>query len=503
MYKKLFLLLLFIHKSYTFLNIPKFNFINNKISNLKMLSKFDDFNWKKNWYPIALEKVTDKTKPFEFTLLGNSLVIWWDNINNKWCATDNKCSHRYVPLSEGRISENGNIECPYHGWCFNKTGNCVKIPHKNDNKIINNRFNINSYYIETKQDIIWIWPEKYTDNFKPSTSLIPISSPISNGALTDDFSLDLPYDYTLLLENIMDISHVAFTHHRTQGNRNLAKPIDYYLLNNITSKGFQLNVKKGFGNHTIFKAPCYQHTHLEIKTVGLFDSFKSKIQNRNNNLKTLIKAWVVAYAIPKSPGNSRIIARFPIKTNNNILTKFLLYSKPAFIRHMGRNEVLEEDTIFLNKQQEYLLNRDNSYFNYNNTLKYYNLASTADFPTLIWRKWLKKAGKIPWGNDNYYIKTYNNKKELINREKFHLAHCKICQNAYKNLENIKKIIVYIKPIIFIVIWPILNYLQPNNIILNRITSFSLLILTSIIWFYCNELQNKMKFGKYPPKRNII
>ncbi len=528
MYKRIFIGLIILQNVLCFSNILRLNnpleinkYYNKqnrinvcgiKKSNIKMIyekkninnnKKFDNFDWKKNWYPIALEDRTDKNKPFEFTLLGNSLVIWWDKLNNKWCATDNKCSHRLAPLSEGRITEKGDVECPYHGWCFNSIGNCVKMPQREKPYCENNnRFNINSYNIVTKQGIIWIWPEKYINGYKPSTKLIPTSPPIDNGVLTDDFSLDLPYDYSILLENIIDISHVPFTHHGSQGNRNLAKPIKYNIRNDISNKGFKIDIIKGFGNHTEFKAPCYQHTNLQIKTINPFNIFKSHKKNRDNSIKTLINAWVVAYAIPKSPGYSRIIARFPMQTPNNLFTKFLLFSKPSFIRHMGRNEVLEEDTIFLHEQEKELLLRDNNYYNYNSTLKHYNLGTTADTPVLLWRKWLKKAGPIPWGK-NKIIKNFNKKDELINREEYHLKHCKICQNAYKNLESIKKIIVYLKPLIFILVWPLLSYYNPTKIYINRLITFSLLISTSIVWFICNQLQIKMKVGKYPPKRNII
>ena len=507
MYKIFILLLLSISNIYTFTNNPNLilenkNLKNNKLKNFKMLSNFDTFNWKKNWYPIALEDRTDKTKPFEFTLLGNSLVIWWDKLNNEWCSTDNQCSHRLTPLSEGRITDKGVLECPYHGMCFNSTGNCIKIPQKENPYSENNkRFNINSYNIVTKQGIIWIWGEKYISNYKPSIDLIPTNPSIDKDFITDDFSLDLPYDYSLLLKKILDISHVQFTYNGFQDNINLtsSKNIKY----NISNKGFKINIIKSFANYTEFKAPCYQHTNLKLKTINPLNIFKkSDNKNRDDVKNIFINRWVIAYAIPKSPGYSRIIARFPIHTPNNIFTKILLFSKPAFIRHMGRNEVFEEDTILLHQQEKELLLRDNNYYNYNTTLKHYKLTTETDIHVLLWIKWLKIASPIPWGKHTN-VKYFNKKEELINREEFHLKHCKICQNAYKNLEIIKKIIVYIKPIILIFIWPLLSNLQPDNIIINRLTSISLLILTSIIWFYCNELQNKMKFGKYPPKRYFI
>lgn len=44
-----------------------------------------------------------------------------------------------------------------------------------------------------------------------------------------DVMRDLPYDYATLLENVMDVSHVPFTHHLTVGNRKNAAPVDLEL----------------------------------------------------------------------------------------------------------------------------------------------------------------------------------------------------------------------------------------------------------------------------------
>jgi len=37
---------------------------------------------------------------------------------------------------------------------------------------------------------------------------------------------DLPYDALTLLENVLDSSHVSFTHHRSVGNRANAGPVE-------------------------------------------------------------------------------------------------------------------------------------------------------------------------------------------------------------------------------------------------------------------------------------
>lgn len=43
-------------------------------------------------------------------------------------AIDNACPHQDGPLGEGTL-EDGNVVCPWHGWCFDlKSGACQNRP---------------------------------------------------------------------------------------------------------------------------------------------------------------------------------------------------------------------------------------------------------------------------------------------------------------------------------------------------------------------------------------
>ncbi len=58
---------------------------------------------------------------------------------------------------------------------------------------------------------------------------VPIIEPMEDGS-NDWVCLntfrDLPYDALTLLENVLDSSHVPFTHHNTVGNRINAAPVE-------------------------------------------------------------------------------------------------------------------------------------------------------------------------------------------------------------------------------------------------------------------------------------
>jgi nitrite reductase/ring-hydroxylating ferredoxin subunit len=38
--------------------------------------------------------------------------------NGEFHITDSLCPHKDLPLGKGKLTE-GNITCPWHGWCFN------------------------------------------------------------------------------------------------------------------------------------------------------------------------------------------------------------------------------------------------------------------------------------------------------------------------------------------------------------------------------------------------
>ncbi len=75
------------------------------------------FNWDKQWYPLAQIDDLDPATPGHFRLLGRDLVIWFDVAENSWRAFADRCPHRLAPLSEGRIDQEGRIYCNYHGVC--------------------------------------------------------------------------------------------------------------------------------------------------------------------------------------------------------------------------------------------------------------------------------------------------------------------------------------------------------------------------------------------------
>jgi phenylpropionate dioxygenase-like ring-hydroxylating dioxygenase large terminal subunit len=78
------------------------------------------------WYPVLRSEQLPADRPLGFKALNEALVAWRDAAGRPNVVRD-KCPHRGVKLSAGRIL-NGDLQCAWHGLRFNGAGECTLIP---------------------------------------------------------------------------------------------------------------------------------------------------------------------------------------------------------------------------------------------------------------------------------------------------------------------------------------------------------------------------------------
>ena len=297
------------------------------------------FDCKEAWYPVYYVEDLDKTKPNKFTLLGQDLVLWWDRAGC-WRAFDDQCPHRLAPLSQGRIAEDGLLECPYHGWAFQGNGSCDRIPQAlaGTTPQESKRACVQSLPTAVRQGLLFVYPGQ-PDN-APQVA-VPIIEPLEESPdewICLNTFRDLPYDALTLLENVLDASHVSFTHHRSVGNRANAAPVELEVLES-GKQGFtglwEEGPRKGTlgQQHTRFIAPALMWHDLTSKKFG--------------------RTMTVVYATPIRKGQCRVFARFPFKFSSK-LPAFFIKLTPRWYSHIGQNSILEDDQIFSHYQERYL-----------------------------------------------------------------------------------------------------------------------------------------------------
>ncbi|KAI9184770.1 hypothetical protein LWI28_000915 [Acer negundo] len=130
----------------------------------------EKFDWySSSWCPVIPVCDLDKRVPHGKKVLGLDIVVWWDKNDSSWKVFDDACPHRLAPLSDGRIDKWGRLQCAYHGWCFNGSGDCKLIPQAAPDGPPVNTFKkacVAIYPSTVQHDILWFWPNtdpKYKD----------------------------------------------------------------------------------------------------------------------------------------------------------------------------------------------------------------------------------------------------------------------------------------------------------------------------------------------------
>ena len=443
----------------------------------------DRFDWQEVWYPVFYIEDLDKTKPAKFTLLERDLVIWWDRHTNSWKAFDDRCPHRLVPLSEGRIAEDGLLECPYHGWAFKGDGNCDRIPQQPEGGLAHTskRACVKSLPTAERQGLLFIYAGKPEN--APQVK-IPIIEPLE----TEKWTLfgtfrDLPYDAITLLENVLDASHLPFTHHKSVGNRANAAPMVLEVLES-DKYGFIGTWEEGprrgkLGRQdTTFIAPSLMWHDLTSKQFG--------------------RTITAVYATPTRKGECRLFARFPFQFNSAI-PRFFIGITPRWYSHIGQNGILEDDQIFLHYQERYLAQTLAQPEIDGNYAKAFYLATAADTYVSELRKWVNRYEADPFVDQRLVAPLA--KEVLLDRYHSHTSKCASCSQALRNVRKIKTISLAIAAIAWTAT-PLLSYIfAPANLTLILLGSSTAAIAIAV-WLICNNLERKFIYGQETPLRNL-
>ncbi len=183
-----------------------------------------------------------KGKPLRKVLFGKPLVVFRSK-NGSVNILEDRCPHRNAPLSSGKIIDN-NIQCPYHGWVFDKNGDCQKIPGLN-NKLMVECYKIPNVSAIEKNGLIWgflKWNNGVTDK--------PLISPFINSKQFGTFVWEFEIEASIIniSENLLDATHTHFVHAgliRTDKNRQQVEATVRNIPNGIEAEYIEKHPQNG------------------------------------------------------------------------------------------------------------------------------------------------------------------------------------------------------------------------------------------------------------------
>ena len=180
------------------------------------------------WYCVMpLERLAGG--PQSFTLLGENLALFLDGAG-KPAALQDRCCHRTAKLSRGAV-EDGNIVCGYHGWTYDRSGKCVRIPQYEGESAIPSGARVPAYHCEGRYGYVWV---ALDEPLLPIPELAEDADPAFRRV--HQFYEVWNCNAFRLMENSFDSAHPAFVHRKSFGNIERPKPVERELT--MTPWGF-------------------------------------------------------------------------------------------------------------------------------------------------------------------------------------------------------------------------------------------------------------------------
>jgi vanillate O-demethylase monooxygenase subunit len=184
-----------------------------------MLNKSPSVFLENAWYVACLSTDLNSTDMLARLLL-NRHVLMYRTEAGAPVAMQDRCPHRFVPLHLGK-REGDEVVCPYHGLKFNGQGTCTYNPHGNN--AIPKAAQVKTYPLLERFGFIWIWVgEAAADESK-----LPDYSPLDIGhenAVAYTY-MHTDANYELLVDNVMDLSHIDHLHGEIITTRGKLSPL--------------------------------------------------------------------------------------------------------------------------------------------------------------------------------------------------------------------------------------------------------------------------------------
>jgi phenylpropionate dioxygenase-like ring-hydroxylating dioxygenase large terminal subunit len=169
---------------------------------------------------IVAGKIKDiKEAPKQVVLMGERIVLFRNEEGIH--AFKDLCIHRGASLSLGCVKD-GNLVCNYHGWEYNSEGTCVKIPQLPEGRSIPLKAKAMKYSCKEAYGFVWI----NLNNNNPEFFSYP--------QYTDENYRNVlwgPQEVNAnpprIVENFLDVGHLAFIHEGFLGVQEHAVINDY------------------------------------------------------------------------------------------------------------------------------------------------------------------------------------------------------------------------------------------------------------------------------------
>ncbi|HLV65334.1 MAG TPA: aromatic ring-hydroxylating dioxygenase subunit alpha [Polyangiaceae bacterium] len=161
----------------------------------------------REWY-VACRAETLGKRPLARTVLGVPLVLFRDGEGRARALLD-RCPHRNVPLSLGRVTFEGHLECAYHGWQYDGSGRCRLVPGLASDSERDRP--CPSAAVREQEGLVWVCPALGEEPERPPFH-VGTRELEREGHAVVIREVEAPGTLHATIENALDVPHTAFLH---------------------------------------------------------------------------------------------------------------------------------------------------------------------------------------------------------------------------------------------------------------------------------------------------
>ena len=263
------------------------------------------------WYAVLSSHEVKKGRVVGARRFGKDLVFFRNDAGELGCV-DSLCAHRKASLEKGWIQDN-HIKCPFHGIEYDITGKCVHVPSDGKASTMDyERFCLTSYPVREIGGIVFVWYGDKEPDKEPACFDVMTDPSYTYDHASDAWSVD----YSRVIENQLDVSHLAFVHHNTigRGNKTLCHGPKVEWLDDHTMRTSANNEKDTGQQPRTAEESVIKDTNLTFKFPNMWLNHVTD------------KILILAYFVPVDDEHSIIGLRFYNKiTGIKVIDKMIAW----------------------------------------------------------------------------------------------------------------------------------------------------------------------------------
>jgi vanillate O-demethylase monooxygenase subunit len=170
---------------------------------------------KNSWY-VAAEPHEITRQPFARTICDEP-IVFWRREDGRVVAFEDRCCHRRMPLSKGTLTGDA-LRCHYHGLQFDADGKCLRVPGQST---VPPGAGVRTYPIVERYNWVWIWMGDAA--LADPAKIVPYPWKTSEDWGDKGTYMHVKANYRLIIDNLLDLTHLAYVHGSTIGNEAVAE----------------------------------------------------------------------------------------------------------------------------------------------------------------------------------------------------------------------------------------------------------------------------------------